>query len=311
METVHNLIIIGGGPAGLTAALYAGRANLRPRLLLGAHPGGQLTTTTLVENYPGFPEGIQGPELMERMQAQAANFGAELLYESCTALDVSSRPLKVSSDSGETYLAKAVIIATGANPRLLGIEGEQTWYNLGVHTCAVCDGAFYKGKEVAVVGGGDSALTDALYLKTVCGKVHLLVRRDELRASQIMRDRVLNDPQIQVHWNTLVDSIEGEQGKGTTGATLRDRLTGQTRNLPLDAVFIAIGHVPATQVFGESLDKDNEGYLKVHDHIRTRIEGVFAAGDVHDHHFRQAITAAGFGCMAAIEAERWLSLHGG
>ena len=305
-DTVHDILIIGGGPAGLTSGLYAARANLKPQLLLGHEPGGQLTTTTDVENYPGFPEGISGPELMERMQAQAVRFGTEVHYESATEVDFTVYPRKVTTDGERTLHAKAVIVATGATPKLLGLEGEKTFWNLGVHTCAVCDGAFYRNKVGVVVGGGDSACTDALYLRGLLKKVYLVVRRDEMRASPIMAERVMNDDKIEILWNTVVDRIDGDAQAGVKQLQLSNTKTGEKSSVDTDALFVAIGHTPATAVFKSALGTDENGYLLVKDHVYTEIDGVFAAGDVHDHHWRQAITAAGFGCMAAIAAERWL-----
>jgi len=313
----RNVIIIGAGPSGLTSAIYTARANLQPLLFAGepggrggTPPGGQLMITTDVENFPGFPEGILGPKLMMDFRQQAERFGAEIRDADVTEVDFSSRPFRVTSN-GETHEALTVIISTGARPRVLGLEAEKTLMGHGLSTCATCDGAFFKDKEIMVIGGGDSAMEEALFLTRFGSKVVIVHRRDEFRASKIMADRALEHPKVEVVWNTvLTDILAGEDGK-VRAAVLEDVNTKKTVERPVAAVFYAIGHIPNTQLFEGTIDLEEDGYMKVRPgSTRTNIEGVFAAGDVADHVYRQAITAAGTGCMAAIDAERYLEAQG-
>jgi thioredoxin reductase (NADPH) len=300
------LLILGSGPAGLTAAIYAARANLAPIVLGGHQPGGQLTITSEVENYPGFPDGIEGPELMARFRAQAERFGAHVIDEEAERVDFSSRPFRAWA-AGVEYRGDAVIIATGASALWLGLESEDRLRGRGVSACATCDGFFFRGKEIAVVGGGDTAMEEALYLTRFATKVHLLHRRAEFRASRIMEARVERDPKIRIHRNVIIEGIEGDTS--VTGLRLRDTRTDARSELPLEGLFVAIGYRPNTGPFEGWLEKDEAGYLAVHSETHSRIEGVFVAGDVHDHRYRQAVTAAGDGCRAAIDAERWLEEH--
>jgi thioredoxin reductase (NADPH) len=303
---MRNVVIIGSGPAGYTAAIYTARALLEPLVVAGYQAGGQLMLTTEVENFPGFPEGIQGPELMERMRQQAERFGAEVVWKDATAVDFSTWPYRVQV--GSTWVeAKTVIIATGARPRMLEVPGEREWLGRGVSTCATCDGAFFREQVVGVVGGGDSAIEEALFLTRFASRVYVIHRRDKLRASKIMQDRAFRNPKIAFLWNTVVEAIHGEPSKGVTGVTLRDTQTGERREFPLDGLFVAIGHVPNTDLFRGQVELDERGYIVVDRRLRTNKPGVFAAGDVVDFIYRQAITAAGMGCMAAIEVERYLS----
>ena len=306
---VHDVLIIGSGPAGYTAALYAARADLKPLVLAGSQPGGQLTITTDVENYPGFPDGIMGPEMMELFRKQAERFGAEVRYEHVSKVDFSQRPFKVWVEETE-YQAKAVIVSTGASAKWLGLDSEVTFGGHGVSACATCDGFFFRGKVVAVVGGGDTAMEEAHYLTKHASKVYLIHRRDEFRASKIMQERVLAHEKIEVIYNTVIEEIVGdyEPFKKTTGLKLKNIVTGDQSLLPLDGVFIAIGHKPNSDLFKGVLSMDDVGYMKVNaGSTATNIPGVFAAGDVADSVYRQAVTAAGSGCMAAIDAERWLT----
>jgi len=308
-EAQHTrVLIIGSGPAGYTAAIYAARANLEPIVLAGLTFGGQLMITTDVENFPGYPDGVSGPDMMEELQKQAERFGAKVIYEDATSIDLGSRPFRVATDS-EAFTADAVIVATGASARWLGLESEKRLTNLGVSACATCDGALYRGKPMVVVGGGDTAAEEALFLTRFATKVTLVHRRDELRASKIMADRVLSNEKIEMAWNSVVDEILGDES--VTGVRLKNVETGETTDLPVEAVFIAIGHSPNTALFAGQLELEPTGYMKVQPGTtRTSVEGVFAAGDVADSVYRQAITAAGTGCMAAIDAERWLAEQG-
>ena len=303
---MRNMVIIGSGPAGLTAAIYAARANLQPLLIEGKEPGGQLTLTTLVENYPGFSEGIMGPQLMDEMRKQAQRFGTEIVTSYVHGVKLNEHPFRVYYGDQEVQ-AKTVIVSTGSSAKLMGIETELQLMGHGVSTCATCDGFFYRGKEIAVVGGGDSAMEEATFLTKFATKVSVIHRRDTLRASKIMQDRALENPKIKFIWNTVVDEVVGQKGAGVTALKLRDVKTHQTSELKVDGLFVAIGHNPNTDIFKGQLDLDSHGYIKTQpDSMRTSIPGVFACGDVQDPVFRQAITAAGSGCMAAIEAERWL-----
>jgi thioredoxin reductase (NADPH) len=306
METV-KVLIIGSGPAGYTAAIYAARAGLTPVLYTGGQPGGQLTTTNDVENFPGYPEGINGPQMMMDLQKQAERFGTKVNYGLVTSVDFSTYPLKVTVDDKDVLLAETVIVATGASAKYLGIPSEEKYANRGVSACAVCDGYFYRGKEVAVVGAGDSAAEESTYLSKLCTKVHLIVRRDEMRASKIMQQRVLNTPNIEIHWNTETDEILGDDN-GVNGVRLLNSKTGEKKVIPVQGFFLAIGHKPNTDVFKGQLTMDESGYVKViAGTTKTNIEGVFAVGDVADRIYRQAITAAGSGCMGALDAEKFLA----
>ncbi|HEY0058127.1 MAG TPA: thioredoxin-disulfide reductase [Flavisolibacter sp.] len=304
-----QLLIIGSGPAGYTAALYAARANLKPVLYQGIQPGGQLTITTEVENYPGFPDGIQGPELMIHFEKQAQRMGADLRYGLATKVDFSSQPYKVWIDDEKLIEANAVIIATGASAKWLGIESEQRLNGYGVSACAVCDGFFFKGKEVAIVGAGDTAAEEALYLSKLCSTVHAFVRRDEMRASKVMQERVLATPNIKLYWNTETDEIIGD--KAVEAVRVVNNKSGEKTTIPIKGFFVAIGHNPNAEVFKSYVDLDEEGYIKTQPGTaKTNIEGIFACGDVQDKIYRQAVTAAGSGCMAALDAERFLSANG-
>jgi thioredoxin reductase (NADPH) len=309
MENRRKVIIIGSGPAGLTAALYTGRANLQPLVFEGIQPGGQLTITTEVENYPGFPEGLQGPELMELFRKQAQRFNAETIFRDVTRVDFSKRPFQIYSDDSE-YLADSVIISTGASAKLLGLDSEKKYMGHGVSACATCDGFFYKGLEVVVVGGGDTAMEEATFLTKFASKVIVVHRRDELRASKIMRDRAAKNPKISFVWNSAVAEVLGKEEDGKkrlTGVKLKNLKTGEVSTLRTDGLFMAIGHEPNTQVFKGQIDMDERGYIVTKPRsTATNVPGIFAAGDVADPTYRQAITAAGMGCMAAIDAERFL-----
>jgi len=302
----HRLIILGSGPAGLTAALYAARANLAPLVLEGTQPGGQLTITTDVENYPGFPRGIMGPELVDLMREQARRFGAKSRFETVTRADLRQRPFTIESDAA-TYTCDALIVATGASAKQLGIASEEHLLGYGVSACATCDGFFFRGKEVAVIGGGDTAIEEALFLTKFATKVTVIHRRGELRASKIMQERALAHDRIAFRWHSAVREVVGTREGGVTDARLVDTRTGEESLLPVQGVFVAIGHQPNTQIFQNQLAMNSVGYIEVREPTSyTSVEGVFAAGDVMDPHYRQAVTAAGTGCRAAIDAERWL-----
>ncbi|NEU07813.1 thioredoxin-disulfide reductase [Flavihumibacter sp. R14] len=307
-ETEHvHCLIIGSGPAGYTAAIYAARADLKPVMYTGIIPGGQLTQTTDVDNFPGYPEGIMGPEMMEDLRKQAERFGTEVRFGYITSVDFSSMPRKVVVDENKTVTADTVIIATGASAKWLGLESEQKYNGFGVSACAVCDGFFFKGQDVAIVGAGDTAAEEATYLAKLCKTVHILVRRDEFRASKAMQHRVLNTPNIVIHYNTETKEILGD-GRNVTAIRILDNKSGIESELPVTGFFVAIGHKPNTDIFKGWLDMDETGYLITQpDSTKTNIEGVFACGDAQDKIFRQAVTAAGTGCMAALEAERYLA----
>ena len=300
-----RLLIVGSGPAGYTAAIYGARAELEPVVLAGLQFGGQLMITTDVENYPGFPEGVTGPEMMDMFQKQAERFGARILFEDATGVDLSQRPFRVTSDEHE-FLADALVLATGASARWLGLESEERLQNKGVSACATCDGALYRGKEMAVVGGGDTAMEEALFLTRFAPRVTVIHRRDALRASKIMQERARKNEKIEFLWNSVVDEVLGDER--VTGVRVRDVKTDETRELPVEALFIAIGHQPNTELLRGQLELDDVGYIRVEPGTsRTGVEGVFACGDAMDPTYRQAVTAAGTGCMAAIDAERWLA----
>ena len=308
LEKVHCLII-GSGPAGYTAAIYASRAGLNPVLYQGIQPGGQLTITTEVENYPGYPEGIQGPEMMEHFEKQAKRMGADIRYGLATKVDFSVQPYKIEIDEEKWIEADAVIISTGASAKWLGLESEQRLNGYGVSACAVCDGFFFKGKEVAIIGAGDTAAEEALYLSKICSQVHMIVRKAEMRASKVMQDRVINTSNITMYWNSETDEILGE--KKVEGVRIKSTLSGEKKDIPVSAFFVAIGHHPNSDIFKGWLDMDEAGYLlTIPGSSKTNIEGVFASGDVQDKIYRQAVTAAGSGCMAALDAERYLGAKG-
>jgi len=308
MEKV-NCLIIGSGPAGYTAAIYASRAGLKPVLYQGIQPGGQLTITTEVENYPGYPDGIQGPEMMVHFENQAKRMGSDIRYGLATKVDFSSHPFKVEIDEEKWIEANTVIISTGASAKWLGLESEQRLNGYGVSACAVCDGFFFKGKEVAIVGAGDTAAEEALYLSKICSVVHMIVRKGEMRASKVMADRVLATPNIKVYWHSETDEILGD--KKVDAVRIKNNETNTTQEIPVSAFFVAIGHHPNSGIFKEWIDLDEAGYIKtIPGTSKTTIEGVFASGDVQDKIYRQAVTAAGSGCMAALDAERWLGEKG-
>jgi len=303
---MHNVVILGAGPAGLTAAIYAARANLAPVVITGPLFGGQLALTTEVENFPGFPDGVLGPELMELMKRQAERFGAELHLGDVTDVELTHDPLRLTLNE-ELIETKSLIVATGASARLLDVPGESEFFGRGVSTCATCDGFFYRGKTVAVVGGGDGAVEEGTFLTRYASKVFLVHRRDRLRASQILQDRAMKNDKIAFIWNTVVEKIIGDEDTGVTTARLRNVKTGVEEELPVDGVFLAIGHVPNTKVFEGQLKLDEQGYIVTDSRMHTNLRGVFACGDCQDHIYRQAITAAGTGCIAAIEAEKFLA----
>ncbi|WP_343667759.1 thioredoxin-disulfide reductase [Chitinophaga sp.] len=304
-EHVH-LLIIGSGPAGYTAAIYSARANLKPVLYQGIQPGGQLTITTEVENYPGYPEGIQGPEMMVDFEKQATRMGADIRYGLATSVDFSSQPYKITIDESKVITADAVIIATGASAKWLGLPSEQRLNGSGVSACAVCDGFFFRGKEVAIVGAGDTAAEEALYLSKMCSNVHMIVRRHEMRASKIMQDRVLKTSNIMVYWNSETQEVLGDNK--VEAVKLLNTAKNEEQTIPVSAFFVAIGHQPNSDIFKDYLELDEQGYIKTTPgSSRTNVEGVFACGDVQDKIYRQAVTAAGSGCMAALDAERYLS----
>lgn len=306
-----KLLIIGSGPAGYTAAIYAARASLEPILVSGLQPGGQLTITTDVENYPGFADVIQGPWLMEQMKGQAEHVGTKILSDIILDVDFSTRPFRMTGDSGDTYVADTVVIATGAQARWLGLESEQKFQGGGVSACATCDGFFFRGVDVAVVGGGNTAVEEALYLTNHASKVTLIHRRDSLRAEKILQDRLFRHPKVEVLWNKTVSEIVGEPMPPRVNAvTLKDTVTGEASQLAVEGIFVAIGHDPATKIFKGHVAMDDEGYITTDsDSTATSVPGVFAAGDVKDKIYRQAVTAAGMGCMAALEAEKYLAEH--
>jgi thioredoxin reductase (NADPH) len=308
VEKVH-VLIIGSGPAGYTAAIYAARANMKPVLYQGIQPGGQLTITTEVENYPGYPDGIQGPEMMVHFEKQAARMGADIRYGLATKVDFTKRPLRVEIDEEKWIEADSVIISTGASAKWLGLESEQRLNGFGVSACAVCDGFFFRGKEVAIVGAGDTAAEEALYLSKLCSTVHMVVRRDQMRASKVMHDRVVNTPNIKVYWNSVTDEVLGENK--VEAVRLLNTATNVKQDIPVSGFFVAIGHEPNSSIFKEFIDMDETGYIKtIPGTSKTNIAGVFAAGDVQDKNYRQAVTAAGSGCMAALDAERYLTSEG-
>ena len=310
-QHTSKVLILGSGPAGLTAAIYAARANLQPILVAGMQPGGQMTITTEVENYPGFSQVIQGPWLMEEMQKQAEHVGTRFIQDTITAIDLTKRPFVAQGDSGDSYVGDTVIIATGAQARWLGLPSEQHFKGFGVSACATCDGFFFRGKAVAVVGGGNTAVEEAIYLTNHASKVTLIHRRDSFRAEKIMQDRLFANPKISVIWDSVVEDVQGKDNPPeVTSITIRNVKSGATSQLPIDGLFVAIGHTPNTALFKDALELDSDGYLVTKPgSTTTKIPGVFAAGDVQDKIFRQAVTAAGTGCMAAIEAEKFLVHH--
>jgi len=304
-----NCLIIGSGPAGYTAAIYAARANLKPILYQGIQPGGQLTITTEVENYPGYADGVQGPEMMVHFEKQAHRMGADIRYGIATKVDFSSHPFKIEIDEEKWIEANSVIISTGASAKWLGLESEQRLNGFGVSACAVCDGFFFRNKEVAIVGAGDTAAEEALYLSKLCTTVHMFIRRHEMRASKVMQDRVMNTKNIKMYWNTDTEEVLGD--KSVSGVRIKNNKTGEVQTIPVNGFFVAIGHQPNSEIFKGWLDMDEAGYIKtVPGTSKTNIEGVFASGDVQDKIYRQAVTAAGSGCMAALDAERWLGAKG-
>ena len=311
MTASHStrMLILGSGPAGLTAAIYGARAGMSPIVVQGLEPGGQLMITTDVENYPGYPDGVQGPVMMEDFRKQAERFGTQIFYNVVMEVDFSGDVHKLVLDNGDEVFAHTVIIATGASAKWLGLPSEKKYMNKGVSACAVCDGFFFKGQKVAVVGGGDTAAEEALYLSKLCSNVHMFIRRDEMRASKVMQDRVRSTPNIKMYWNTETDEILGE--KTVDGVRIKNNRTGEKTEIPIKGFFVAIGHTPNSEIFKDFLDMDEAGYVKtIPGTSKTNVEGVFASGDVQDKIYRQAVTAAGSGCMAALDAERYLSEKG-
>lgn len=309
MSEKRKVIIMGTGPAGYTAAIYTARANLKPLIFAGPEPGGQLTLTTHVENYPGFADGVLGPDLMEAMKKQAERFGTDLIYDAVTKVNFKVRPVEIFVGN-DRYTSDTVIISTGASAQLLGLESEKKLLGHGVSTCATCDGAFFRNQEVVVVGGGDTAMEDSTFITKFASKVTVVHRRDMLRASKIMQERAFKNPKIEFVWNAVVDEIHDPEKGMVTGVTLRDVKSGHQHELAASGVFIAIGHKPNTAIFKGQIDMDEQGYIRHHRHTMTNIDGVFAAGDVVDHYYRQAVTAAGMGCQAAMDVEKYLEAKG-
>ncbi|MGH7492716.1 MAG: thioredoxin-disulfide reductase [bacterium] len=306
---VRDVIIIGTGPSGYTAAIYAARANLKPLVFAGPEPGGQLTMTTMVENYPGFPEGVMGPDLMENMRKQSEHFGAELIHDAVTRVDFKKRPFETFVGE-QQYLARTVIISSGASAKLLGLESERKLMGRGVSTCATCDGAFFRNQEVIVAGGGDTAMEDSNFITKFASKVYVVHRRDKLRASKIMQERAFKNPKISFIWDSTITAVHDLNKNTVTGVTLQNLKTGRNTEMPIDGVFVAIGHQPNTAFLSGQVETDEVGYIKLRQRTMTSVEGVFAAGDVVDHYYRQAVTAAGMGCQAAMDVEKYLEAQG-